>query len=161
MKLEQLVDRVYADVKLLNPQITRDLVRKLAVTFKKEQGMNFHFRELAQHKIAQNDLNASLTVMVLDEPGLGGASHHYEIDAAGTPTTIKFQKGPVKEVGVNGVSIEALLAILIDRLEGFESGEFACADNAEALSHLRCALAALNRRTLDRLSRQVEGTLQK
>lgn len=90
--------------------------------------------------------------------------HYYEIDAGFGPiveelTTIKFQTGPVKENGVNGVTNEALLAILIDRLDHLQ-GKFPCNENEVALSHINKALDALEARTADRLSRGVEGTNQ-
>lgn len=116
-------------------------------------------RELTQHKI--NGVNEDLTVRVVDGPGHGGACHEYEIISATDPDLfciVFFQKGPVKEAGVNGVTHEALLAILIDRLVGFQSGQYACADNSEALYHLHCALSALQRRTRARVERGVEGT---
>ncbi len=120
-------------------------------------------RQLTHHTV--NGLNEALRITVLDQPGQGGACHAYEIDVAPNApsvefprTTIHFQNGPIKEHGVNGISQEALLAILLDRLEGFQSGQFACDDNAEALTHLRGALECLQRRTKARLARGVEGT---
>jgi hypothetical protein len=58
-------------------------------------------------------------------------------------TTIAFQRGPEKTVGVNGVTNEVLLAIVIDRLERFQSGPAPCEENAEALALLEQALAKL------------------
>lgn len=122
-------------------------------------------RTLTDHIV--NALNEAVRITVLDEPGQGGACHGYLLDyittdADGEPAhgcqQIWFQNGPIKEVGVNGISQEALLAILIDRLRGFQSGQFACADNAEALTHLAGALECLQRRTKARLARGVEGT---
>ncbi len=71
---------------------------------------------------------------------------------------IKFQRGPIKEVGVNGLSNEALLAIVIDRLRGFQLGEFACHENAMALTMAEESLAWLKIRTQQRIERGVEGT---
>jgi hypothetical protein len=71
---------------------------------------------------------------------------------------IGFQDGPVKEFGYNGNSHEALLAILLDRMEGFQKGEYACHDNQMALDHLQGARLWLHKRTMDRVARQVEGT---
>lgn len=51
----------------------------------------------------------------------------YEIEHKRTGTTaamIKFQKGPVKEEGLNGVFIEDLLLIVKDQLEHFQRGEY-------------------------------------
>src|SRR5439155_14188853 len=106
-----------------------------------------------------------------DEPGAGGANHRYEItgfDAASngshqvpegqTKKVILFQNGPIKEVGVNGLTQEALLAITIDRLRSFQNGPFNCRENAIALTHCETALMWLQRRTIERIKRGVEGT---
>jgi hypothetical protein len=74
---------------------------------------------------------------------------------------IRFQNGPIRDSGVNGVSQEALLAIVIDRLRAFQRGPYLCRENAIALTHLEDALGWLQRRTRDRLKRGVEGTLAK
>ena len=74
---------------------------------------------------------------------------------------IKFQNGPILEFGVNGISNESLLAIVEDRLAGFQSGEFACRENAIALIKLQEAMMWLQKRTRDRMARGVEGTNQK
>lgn len=105
-------------------------------------------------------------VQVADEPGEGGACHEYYISPSqgdpdspvGEYAAIRFQKGPVGEQGVNGCHQEDLLAIVIHRLEGFQSGEFACRENALALTNIKSALEWLNKRTADRQSRGVEGT---
>ncbi len=47
---------------------------------------------------------------------------------------INFQEGPIKEVGINGLTNEDLIVMVIERLEGFQNSEFACADNADALA---------------------------
>lgn len=120
-------------------------------------------RELTGHKV--NPANDVLRVLVLDEPGSGGAHHHYEIqiptnepNSTATTVPVRFQNGPIKEAGVNGLTHEALLAILIDRMEGFQAGPYASPDNQEALEAMRAAQTALQRRTLARMARGVEGT---
>jgi len=103
---------------------------------------------------------------VLDEPGDGNASHEYEISLQKGEITrkewrISFQNGPIQEAGFNGLIGEVLLAILEDRLLGFQSGPFACRENALALTHLQECMMWLQKRTLDRMKRGVEGTHQK
>jgi hypothetical protein len=116
-------------------------------------------RNLTDHIVEGDSANHQLTVSVMDEPGHGGAHHWYEIsDRRGCFAKVVFQDGPVKEVGLNGVTHEALLAILIDRLECFQAGPFACEANAMALFGLRAALAQLQKRTRERIARGVEGT---
>ncbi len=116
-------------------------------------------RELTGHKV--NGCNDGLKVEVLDEPGSGGANHRYQVSLGDKPTQfylLQFQNGPIREVGTNGLTHEVLLSILIDRLEGFQGGKFACAANAAALDHLKAAQESLLSRTRERLARGVEGT---
>ena len=126
-------------------------------------------RELTDHKV--NPANDRLTVRVIDEPGSGGANHAYMIEGFDNTTNpsdvddmdanqclILFQNGPINEVGINGVTHEALLSILCDRMRGFQSGPYASADNAEALACMEQAQTALQRRTKARMARGVEGT---
>lgn len=120
-------------------------------------------RELNGHKV--NPANDKITVLVNDEPGQGGACHDYSIgipaqDDHSTATMIplRFQNGPINEVGVNGITHEALLAILIDRLQSFQKGPFAGRENAIALTHLEDAQHWLQHRTRARMARGVEGT---
>lgn len=131
-------------------------------------------RKLLDH-IVSADQSHQLDISVLDEPGSGGANHLYQIEGFnsqsnpsdpwtarhGQPaihSTILFQNGPIKEAGVNGLSHEALLAILIDRMRCYQSGPFKCRENAIALTHLEDALMWIQKRTRDRLARGVEGT---
>ncbi len=105
-------------------------------------------------------------VVVWDGPGQGGACHEYYISRADAKLTtpvgefghVLFQNGPVKEFGINGCHQEDLLAIVIDRLQSFQSGEFACRENALALTKIQEALHWLNHRTTERVKRGVEGT---
>jgi hypothetical protein len=114
-------------------------------------------RELTSHKV--NGVNDAIAIRVMDQPGPGGACHHYEVEATDNPPIhIFFQNGPVAEVMVNGITNEALLAIVEDRLEGFQRGKFACRENALALTKLQEAMMWLHKRTRDRVARGVEGT---
>ena len=105
-------------------------------------------------------------VVVVDEPGQGGACHKYRIYEVNDSETdeiaefalINFQNGPIKESGVNGCHQEDLLAIVIDRLQSFQSGSFACRENALALTKIQEAMHWLNHRTQERKARGVEGT---
>ncbi len=107
------------------------------------------------------------TVFATDEPGQGNANHEYHIkwdpDNNGyiACQSIKFQNGPIKEVGVNGIHNEDLLVIVMDRLKGFQSGEYACEENSEAYVLLSNALAAIRKRTDRREKAGIEGTSAK
>lgn len=127
-------------------------------------------RTLTDHQV--NPANDRLTIRVMDEPGSGGAHHRYDItgyDESRNPSTpehdeiipgvtILFQNGPIPEVGVNGLTHEALLAVIADRLRCFQKGAFANEFNALALQHVEAAQAALQARTQSRMARGVEGT---
>jgi hypothetical protein len=132
-------------------------------------------RTLTDHIVEGDSANHQLTIEVADEPGQGGANHLYLIKGFNTKSngsdpftalygtaadhsTVLFQNGPIKEFGVNGVTQEALLAIVIDRLNSFQAGPFASGDNQVALNHCLAALGALQERTRKRIARGVEGT---
>ena len=74
---------------------------------------------------------------------------------------VSFQKGSIKENDVNGCHNEDLIAIVLDRLQCLNQGDFKCRENSIAITKLEEALMWLNKRTLDRRSRGVEGTSQK
>lgn len=132
-------------------------------------------RTITDHKV--NPANDKLTIEVLDEPGAGGACHLYRVtgfnDAhnpalpnrenrqANFPLDILFQNGPINEAGINGVTQEVLLAIVADRLRSFQAGQYACRENALALTKIEEAQHWLHSRTLARMQRGVEGTHQK
>ena len=124
-------------------------------------------REITSHKV--NGLNEAISIEAVDGPGAGNASHVYSIAHYTKPfdpeprvqtmdCLIHFQNGPINESGVNGISNEALIAIVIDRLQGFQSGDFKCRENDIALTHLEDAQHWLQHRTRARVQRGVEGT---
>lgn len=128
-------------------------------------------RELIDHIVPGDSANQQLKIEVTDEPGPGGANCRYEIsgfDCSNNPSkqksdlifsrSVVFQNGSVKEVGINGSTNEAELAILIDRMRGFQKGKFVSRENAIALTHLEEALNWLMKRTINRIRRGVEGT---
>lgn len=126
-------------------------------------------RTLTDH-VVSGDQAVQLSITVTDEPGQGGANHRYHIDWLNDQAwkneqpnslDIHFQEGPIKEFGVNGITQEALLAVVIDRLRSFQAGPFSCQENAIALTHIEEALMWLQRRTVARIKRGVEGTHQK
>lgn len=114
--------------------------------------------------------DSPLRVVRTDQPGPGGAYHRYEISGydIGTNdsralrdtdvTSILFQNGPIGANGVNGITQEALLEIVADRLRCFQAGKFANLYNARALEHVEAALQELHARTAERKVRGVEGT---
>ncbi len=116
-------------------------------------------RKITDH--IANPANDRIQITVMDEPGAGGANHYYVVDVDGSESAgldVHFQNGPIAEVGVNGVTQEVLLAIVIDRLRCFQNGPFACKENNEALVHAVESLDWLKSRTKARMARGVEGT---
>lgn len=67
--------------------------------------------------------------------------------------TVDFQCGPIKENGVNGVSNEDLLLMVITRLQHFQQSKYACEENAEAIEGIMIAVEALRRRTNKRIEK--------
>lgn len=123
-------------------------------------------RELTSHKV--NGLNEALRIVVYGQAGIGGAHHEYQVRRVAPNTgdqyddvelcLIKFQEGPIAKSGVNGISNEALLAIVEDRLLGFQGGPYACDENAKALAGLQECIMWMHTRTRNRTDRGVEGT---
>jgi len=138
-------------------------------------------RSLQDHKL--NPLNDALDVTAHD-PGPGGAPVRYDIafktahlvslqNDVRNIVSLRFQNGPIQSpADINGLTNEALLAIVLDRLRAFQHpthadgtfnletrNPFYCGENAAALYHLECALQFLHDRTLHRQARGVEGTL--
>lgn len=72
----------------------------------------------------------------------------------------RIQKGPVKEVGVNGVQIDRLFEIGLGILAVLNR-KHGCAHNDEAIAHFRRGLRCLRARKKDRMERGVEGTNKK
>lgn len=120
------------------------------------QGLNFDQLVDGSHKYTD--------VLTDGYVGPGNAHHHYLIRCKerkeGTRdfVGIRFQDGPIKEFGVNGVVDENLIAIVIDRLRGFQDGAYKCRENALALTKLEESLMWLKERTRSREIRGVEGT---
>ena len=119
-------------------------------------------RTITAHRC--NDVNDGLEVTAMDAPGPGGAHHYYRIEHENPDPRrafirgIVFQKGTIAEEGVNGITNEILLALVIDRLQCFQAGPFGCIENQAALEAAREALDWLKKRTEGRIARGVEGT---
>lgn len=146
-------------------------------------------RPITDHKL--NGLNDAIVITPIGERGKGGAFNSYDVNlvhdgSQGVPSfnvllgPIEFQSKPIQGPSdFNGLTNEALLAVVIDRLRGFqgvgadqeeakragklphEIAPFACRENAIALTHLEEALMWLQKRTRDRMARGVEGSYQK
>lgn len=102
------------------------------------------------------DHNGVYVNAISQTDGVNVEGHLYNIQAGTQFTKIEFQQGPVLLNGVNGVTNEALLAILINRTE-FLDGKFPCEENKWAIGWMKKALMALETRTARRIVRGVEG----
>lgn len=125
-------------------------------------------RSLTDHRL--NGANNAIEILVMDEPSEGGMNHEYEMrfhtEGGLRHQRVSFQNGPIGEAGVNGVTNEALITIVLDRLRGAQgvnssktgvAGKYHCKENARSITHLEEALMWLQKRTIERLSRGVEG----
>ncbi len=101
--------------------------------------------------------NNGVMVCAITEPK-SYEGHSYEVlDKDHTLlAAIDFQKGAVADVGVNGVTNEALLAILIHRTKILDS-QYPCDENKRAIEHMERALVSFEVRTARRIARGVDG----
>jgi len=82
------------------------------------------------------------------------------IDRVLNEVTFRIQNGPIKEIGVNGCQVDAMIETA--RKVIFKLNEqFPCRENACALTKLDEALMWLEKRTKDREQRGVEGHWKK
>lgn len=85
----------------------------------------------------------------------------------GVGLDIVWQNGPLgrpedgTRIEPNGAFVETVIHAAVKRIEFYQAFGFGCRDNAVALTHLETALLWLNKRTVDREARKVEGTHQK
>jgi hypothetical protein len=119
-------------------------------------GPDSPYREIKTH-VVDGDPVPQVTILTEKEVGPGGAPFRYSIrwTADGGEflgrVALTFQHGPQPADGLNGLTNEALLAVVADRLAGFQAGEHPCEENDDALAWTRRALDALKSRTERRL----------
>lgn len=79
-----------------------------------------------------------------------------------SPSGVSFlgQRGPIKEVGVNGCQIDDMIEFARRTIEVFNK-KFPCRENSRAITKLQEAEMWLRERTRNREARGVEGTNQK
>ncbi len=114
-------------------------------------------------------LNESILIET-DTPDQSGAAHLYEckievgvdghpgLKAFSNVAHVQFQKGPRNVEGsIPGMTEAGLLAILIDRLRGFQSGPYSCRENAIIITKLEECLLWTKYRADERAKRGVLG----
>jgi hypothetical protein len=96
-------------------------------------------------------------VQAIDKKENGNTNHLYRIEAIVSDdenipyTLIQFQDGARNDpAAITGIIDKDLLEIVRDRLKGFQSGDFATEDNAEALKHIEIALMYMNKNMMDK-----------
>jgi len=96
------------------------------------------------------------------DTGAGGAYHNYEVMVLGKDAhtvELSFQHGGRGlEESTTGLVNEDLLEICRDRLKCFQTGDYACRENAIALTHIEEALMWLDKRVQDRAELNILGT---
>lgn len=105
-----------------------------------------------------HELNESILIET-DMPDQSGAAHRYRFTIGGKRVaSIQFQQGPRNEDGsFPGVTEAAVLAVLIDRLRGFQAGPYSCRENAIQLTKLEETLMWAKERAHARARRGVLG----
>jgi hypothetical protein len=119
-------------------------------------------REIVEHCLGT--LNENLLLLAKERGGVPGAPCDYyilnrashPIGGGFTPVFLGFQKGNPAD-GINGISQEVLLAVVLDRLRVMQAGEFSCVHNAFAVELLKEALGWLQQRERERAKRGVSG----
>jgi hypothetical protein len=108
-------------------------------------------------------LNESIEITT-DAADTSGAAHAYALtikhddDTISNVGYVQFQQGPRNEAGSTpGATEAALLAILIDRLRGFQDGPYGCRENAIQLTKLEECLHWTKARADARARRGVLG----
>lgn len=139
----------------------------LAITADAGSDQNLIVEEFLGH--AKADLDPAAVELVMNGEQVEGVTayargNYYKISANAESADyvepfdihLHFQDGPTVSEGVNGLTNEALLNVLIHRTKILDS-QFPSEHNKQAIAALESALAALNARTADRLARGVEG----
>lgn len=125
-------------------------------------------RELYDHK--NNKYNREhIVVKTADVRASDGANHKYQVLVYTNPLSegvqqgpiatcdINFQDGGLSEVGPNGITDQALIAVVLDRVRGFNEGPYRCRENSVMITKLEEALMWDRKRADDRSMRGVEG----
>lgn len=108
-------------------------------------------REIKGHEVGEHFNHVHIYAM--DAPQDNGASHQYRVERSDASQLgyVNFHRALPEEIemglGVNGITDEALLAILADRMKGLQDGPGSCKEFGIALKKIEEAAAVLNTRT--------------
>ncbi|ANY29365.1 putative structural protein [Bacillus phage PK16] len=112
-------------------------------------------------KVEHDLLTERVTKVYREKESSFKAPHLFTVTSAEddkTLSVIHFQEGALNVAGVNGVMNEDLLVMILVRLQAFQDSEFACKENAMAITKIEEALLWLRKRTMGREKRGVLGT---
>lgn len=84
---------------------------------------------------------------------------HIVVDDESNTIAFRIQKGPIKEVGVNGCQVDTIIETA-GLIINFLDEKYPCKENRMILGHLKEALIWSQKRKIDREKRNVEGTNQ-
>lgn len=112
-------------------------------------------REIETHR--DGAVNDKVRIVAMNY-GPGGAPDLYDIEAgwAGSGYAGRFR---FAKAGETGLTNEVLLAVVADRLAGFQAGPYACEENREALPLIETALELLKGRTARRIAQGTEDKM--
>ncbi|EXG01078.1 hypothetical protein J711_1567 [Acinetobacter baumannii 1552389] len=135
-----------------------------------DQGENLlidHFLGYANRELKPQEIDKVVNGEMVEGITAYAQGHYYKISA--NPETqnakdfeisLHFQDGPIPEHGVNGVTSEALLKVLIHRTKTLDK-KSPSELKKKAIIYMESALEEFNKRTAERRARGVEGTLLK
>ncbi|UGO49218.1 structural protein [Bacillus phage vB_BanH_Emiliahah] len=116
-------------------------------------------------KVEHDLLSERFTKVYREKETSFNAPHLFKVVSAEDESkvlgVVHFQEGAIKEHGINGVMNEDLIHMAIERLQCFQASEFACRENAMAITKLEEAILWLRKRTMGRDKRGVLGTHKK
>lgn len=116
-------------------------------------------RDITHHRDG-HDLAKDITIKADDlDLARGAASHEYEISNGGMLVgQLQYQRGGRNEPGSTaGVTDQALLAVVLDRLQCFQAGPFPCRENAVIITKIQECLFWYRERADQRAARGVLG----
>lgn len=125
-----------------------------------------HWIPTPDARLSEADINSYLRVVAFEDAGRAPCNYRIDffdgpVDGRGQPRPagsqdIRFQDGCLADgAGVNGVTVEALLAVCQDRLRAWQRTPYACAENEIAIGYVELALGTLKARTRTRYQQGV------
>jgi len=82
---------------------------------------------------------------------------YLHVDLVLNTIAFKLQRGPIKEVGVNGCQVVTILEAAYEIIKGLNK-KYPCPQNEDTLHFLGAAIKCQHARTANREARGVEGT---